>query len=148
MFWYLAKADKGRWYILAYKENGEHSDVEAQVFALDRTQHLEVLKEKFQPNRKIDAATYFHDCFGIWRDYKHFPVQDITIECTQSVAHYLRTLPLHHSQVEITPADGISEKCLFQYHISPSPDFISELSKWEKNCVIVETKDKSDIRNK
>ena len=65
---------------------------------LDRMKRLEVTSEIFVPNPEIDLDEYFRDCFGVWHDYETYPVRDITISCTETVAHYLRTLPLHHSQ--------------------------------------------------
>lgn len=124
---YCLKADKGRWYILAYKEGSECQEP-AQCFALDRTLRLTLLPETFVPNRRIKVATYFRDCFGVWRDYEHYPVRRVVITCTDKVAHYLRTLPLHHSQKEIRcKEEGYAS---FRYRISPSPDFIAELRKW------------------
>ena len=121
------KADKGRWYILAYKEGSECQEP-AQCFALDRTLRLTLLPETFVPNRRIKVATYFRDSFGVWRDYEHYPVRRVVITCTDKVAHYLRTLPLHHSQKEIRcKEEGYAS---FRYRISPSPDFIAELRKW------------------
>lgn len=117
---YCLKASLGRWYILAEKEDSDHP---VQTFALDRIQSLQTMKQSFRLKRSINPATYFHDCFGIWRDFENYPVQDITIEVTPKVAHYLRTLPLHHSQREVSD-------CRFQYHISPSPDFLGELHRW------------------
>ena len=124
---YCLKADKGRWYILAYKEGSECQEP-VQCFALDRTLRLTLLPETFVPNRRIKVATYFRDCFGVWRDYEHYPVRRVVITCTDKVAHYLRTLPLHHSQKEIRcKEEGYAS---FRYRISPSPDFIAELRKW------------------
>ncbi len=124
---YCLKADKGRWYILAYKEGSECQEL-AQCFALDRTLRLTLLPETFVPNRRIKVATYFRDCFGVWRDYEHYPVRRVVITCTDKVARYLRTLPLHHSQKEIRcKEEGYAS---FRYRISPSPDFIAELRKW------------------
>lgn len=124
---YCLKASLGRWYVLAEKEDSEHS---VQVFSLDRILSLQAMKQTFRVKSSINPATYFHDCFGIWHDFDNFPVQDITIEVTPHVAHYLRTLPLHHSQREIS-------ECRFLYHISPSPDFLSELHRWGDEVKIV-----------
>lgn len=126
---YCLKADKGRWYILAHKEESEHLEP-VQVFALDRTKCLEVMSETFVPNPDVDIEEYFHDCFGVWHDYEHYPVRDITISCTEHIAHYLRTLPLHGSQNEDTYREGEEGRVIFHYHISPTPDFIAELLKW------------------
>ena len=124
---YCLKADKGRWYILAYKEGSEKP---AQVFALDRTMQLAITPDTFVPNPEIDIDDYFHDCFGIWHDFETYPVRDISISCTEDVAHYLRTLPLHSSQKEDPFREGEEGHVIFHYHISPSPDFIGELRRW------------------
>lgn len=134
---YCLKADKGRWYVLAYKEGNER-DIPAQCFALDRTLHLSLMSETFVPNPEIDGATYFRDCFGIWHDYEKYPVSDVTISCTERVAHYLRTLPLHHSQREDTFREGEEGRFIFHYHISPSPDFLGELRRWDDEIELID----------
>lgn len=133
---YCLKADKGRWYILAHKESNEHQE-SLKIFALDRTTQLEVLAETFAPDSSVDLEEFFRDCFGVWRDYKEYPVEDITISCTDTVAHYLRTLPLHHSQKEDSFRDGEEGRVIFHYHISPSPDFLAELMKWGDQIRII-----------
>lgn len=133
---YCLKADKGRWYLLAHKEKTLHEGVNVQVFALDRIQQLQQLETTFRPDESIDLSTFFRDCFGIWRDYDHYPVRDITIAVKPHVAHYLRTLPLHHSQKELSQSD--TEWRCFTYHISPTPDFFGELAKWGDALKIVE----------
>lgn len=138
---YCLKADKGRWYLLAHKENSVHQDY-VQVFALDRTKRLNVMPDTFEPNPEVDIDEYFRDCFGIWRDFKNYPVSDITISCTGHVAHYLRTLPLHHSQKEDPFKEGEEERIIFHYHLSPSPDFIAELLKWGDGVRIVKKGEK------
>lgn len=126
---YCLKADKSRWYILAHKEGSEYKEP-AQIFALDRTLRLEVMSETFVPNPEVDIEAFFRDCFGVWHDYENYPVQDVIISCTEEVANYLRTLPLHHSQKESTYKEGKEARIIFTYHISPSPDFLGELKKW------------------
>lgn len=133
---YCLKAHQGRWYILAYKEGSTHSNP-LQTFALDdRTEGLTLTSETFVPDPDIDVSTYFRDCFGIWRDFEHYPVRDITISCSPQVAQYLRTLPLHHSQKESQFREGEEGWFSFQYHLSPSPDFIGELMRWGKELII------------
>ncbi len=136
---YLLKADKGRWYIFAHKEGSEHQEY-VQCFAMDRTKRLEVIPETFVPNPEVDMVEYFRDCFGVWHDYESYPVRDITISCTEKVAHYLRTLPLHHSQREDAYREGPDARVIFHYHISPTPDFIGELKKWGNEIRIKEGK--------
>jgi hypothetical protein len=134
---YCLKADKGRWYLVAYKEESKNKE-EFNCYALDRTLRLTLLPETFSPNPRFDASSYFHDCFGVWHEFDKFPIRDITISCTEKVAQYLRTLPLHHSQKEDPFKKGKEERILFHYHISPSPDFIAEIRKWGDEATIEE----------
>ena len=134
---YCLKADKGRWYLFAVKQGSEHKD-SLQCFALDRVLSLHLMQETFVPNPDFDATTYFRDCFGIWREFDKYPVRDISISCTNKVAPYLRTLPLHHSQREDSFREGKNGRIIFHYHISPSPDFLAELRKWGREVKIID----------
>ncbi len=133
---YCLKASQGRWYLLAHKESEDpkRKDLDVQCFALDRMQSIQMLSEKFRPNKKVDVSTYFDNAYGIWVDEKNYPVRDVKIQVTERVAPYLRTLPLHHSQKEIVSSEGW---VMFQYHISPTPDFIAELMKWGEEVKIL-----------
>ena len=145
---YCLKADKGRWYLLAHKET---SELDVQVFALDRMTHLTVMETRFERNPEIDPATYFRDCFGVWRDYERYPVHNLYVVCTERVGQYLRTLPLHHSQKECHgdvgnfrfPDSKHVFPYMFFYRISLSPDFIGELCKWDGEIRIIQ---KSEIK--
>lgn len=132
---YCLKANQGRWYILAYKEDNEYN-MPAQVFALDRTLSISITSEDFLPNPEIDPSTYFHDCYGIYKDFVNYPVQDVTIAVKPYVANYLRTQPLHHSQRELTFASP--DAVMFTYHLSPSKDFLGEIARWRGDAWIVE----------
>lgn len=132
---YCLKAFKGRWYILAYKETNKHNKP-VQTFALDRVVELDMTNETFLPNPEIDSSTYFNDCFGIYKDFDRFPVQNITVAVKKYVASYFRTQPLHHSQKEETYATP--DAIYFSYHLSPSPDFLSEIASWRGDAWIVE----------
>lgn len=132
---YCLKAYSGRWYILAYKENNKRN-LPAQTFALDRVSSITITNEDFTPNPEIDPSTYFKDCFGIYKDFEKYPVQDITIGIKPKYADYLRTQPLHHSQKEETFAGP--DAVFFSYHLSPSPDFLGEIARWNGDAWVEE----------
>ena len=144
---YWLKADKGRWYLFAHKEKSEHKEY-IQCFSFDRMKRLEVTSGTYIRKPDMDINEYFRDCFGVWHDYEKYPVQDITISCTEEVANYLRTLPLHHSQREDAFREGEEARVIFHYHLSPSPDFIGELLRWGDGIRIKEEKENNNIKNK
>jgi len=138
---YCLKAFGGRWYLFAHKEHSEHPDLLLQNFALDRILSLTPLQETFCPDERINIKEYFRDSYGVWVNSTDYPPHDITVACTSEVAHYLRTLPLHHTQQEITNATvatASSHPFRFRLHISLTPDFIGELRRWGERLVIVE----------
>lgn len=143
---YCLKLFQGRWYLLAVKENSSHPESRFQTFAIDRFDSIGIAEDSFTIDPNFDADEYFCDSFGIWVDKEKYPVKDITIAVTRKVANYLRSLPLHHSQrqLEVKPDQSLvigdgdkGEAIFFQYHISPTPDFLAELRKWDKEIIIM-----------
>lgn len=125
---YTLKAFQNRWYILAMKaEEGV-----LKHFALDRIQSLAITEENFTLEPTFNAIDYYKPFFGIWCDQSLTP-QEILITTTPEQAHYLRTLPLHHSQRELSPLlhpDGTQE-CRFLLHMCITPDFKMEMLKYQ-----------------
>lgn len=125
---YTLKAFQNRWYILAMKaEEGV-----LKHFALDRILSLAITKESFTLEPTFNATDYYTHFFGIWCDQSLTP-QDILITTTPKQAHYFRTLPLHHSQRELSPLlhpDGTQE-CRFLLHMCITPDFKMEMLKYQ-----------------
>lgn len=131
---YCLKADKGRWYILAVKEKSEHP---IQVFALDRTLRLQLLEDTFEPDNTITPKTYFQNSFGVWVNEDSYPAKDIIVTVPQWVEKYWCTLPLHSSQLELQEFKN-TDTPKFQFHISLTPDFLSELKKWDATYEVIE----------
>jgi hypothetical protein len=125
---YTLKAFQNRWYILAMKaEEGV-----LKHFALDRILSLSITEESFTLEPTFNAIDYYTPFFGIWCDQSLTP-QDILITTTPEQAHYFRTLPLHHSQKELSPLlrpDGTQE-CHFLLHMCITPDFEMEMLKYQ-----------------
>lgn len=151
---YCIKASLGRWYLFAYKENSNHPEAIVQTFSLDRFLSIRLTKDRFFPNSSVDLERHFYNSFGAYIDLDNYPVRQLLVACTQKVANYLRSLPLHHSQREL-PADEVTEYmtvaaaakamdetnvrlCFFTFYISPTPDFMSELRRWGDECKVIE----------
>lgn len=132
---YCLKASLGRWYVVGYKERNIHGS-EVQAFALDRTHNISLLKETFIANEAFNPEDYFKDSYGIWVDKDNYPVRNLTIAVHPYVASYLRTLPLHHSQKELSKKHS-EGWILFSFCISLTPDFMGELNRWGKDLEIV-----------
>ena len=116
---YAIKVFKQRWYLLAKNYKRESPT----VYALDRMESVEVLTEKFQFPADFSAEVFFQHCYGVICDPK-VPPQQIVLRAYPPLMHYLRTLPLHHSQREIACTEHYAD---FSLDIRPTADFLGQL---------------------
>ncbi len=110
---YYLKVVSRRWYVLARspyysernhernKEDGGCRDEDVyMVYALDRIQNCEPTGQSFRMNEDFYINEYFRGCTGIIRTDDE-PVR-VVIRAYGNGAEYLRTLPLHSSQRELS----------------------------------------------
>ena len=113
---YCVKLFEQRWYMLARSERYP----EPRVYALDRIKALEPTERKFKLPKKFDAAKFFEDYYGIIIGDKDFDICPVALKVDSWQSKYLRTLPLHHTQVEV---ERNEEYSIFEYRLCPSLDF-------------------------
>jgi hypothetical protein len=114
---YCVKLFEQRWYMLGMSD-------ELRIYALDRIKALKHTERKFKLPKKFDAAKFFEDYYGIIIGDKNFDVCPVALKVDSWQSKYLRTLPLHHTQVEI---ERNEEYSIFEYRLCPSFDFQQKL---------------------
>lgn len=124
---YCLKLYKQRWYMLTKVKQ------QFRTFSLDRIKNFEKLAKSFQLDKDFDAEEFFHDYFGVYRD-ETMPPQEVVIRASKAERPYLRDLPLHHSQKEITTTADYSD---FSYFISPTDDFIGEILRKKDRLYVI-----------
>lgn len=115
---YFVKLFRQRWYVVGLPE-GERR---IKTYALDRVTSLELSDRTFVYPEGFEPADYFKDCFGI--TYGEQPAEEVVLRVSALQANYLRTLPLHESQVESERGDSHS---VFRYRLKITPDLVQEL---------------------
>ena len=113
---YCVKLFEQRWYMLGKSEGYD----ELRLYALDRIKALEPTERKFKLSKSFDAEKFFADYYGIIINDEDFDVEPVALRVNAWQSKYLRTLPLHHSQVEVERNDEYS---IFEYRLCPSFDF-------------------------
>ena len=113
---YCVKLFEQRWYMLGKSEGYD----ELRLYALDRIKALEPTERKFKLPKKFDAAKFFEDYYGIIIGDEEFDVCPVALKVDWWQSKYLRTLPLHHSQVEV---ERNEEYSIFEYRLCPTFDF-------------------------
>lgn len=116
--WFV-KVFRQRWYLIARNVRKDA----LRVYALDRITKLEQTENTFVMPSDFSPEEYFYNCFGVIRDEK-IPPETVTLRVLKSKRDYIRSLPLHHSQVEVKTEEEYSD---FTYYVSPTYDFISEI---------------------
>lgn len=125
---YAVKEFAKRWYIVAYCREREA----LRVYGLDRIQSLEITDCRFEMEHGFDVDELFATSFGIY--LPEGPGQTITFRTSATEAKYLRDLPIHSSQEEIS-SDG--ESVTFSIFVCPNRNLIMEFCKYGSRIEIL-----------
>ena len=136
---YCVKLFGQRWYMLGMSDK-------LRIYALDRIKALEPTERKFKLPKKFDAEKFFEDYYGIIISDDDFDVEPVALKVDSWQSKYLRTLPLHNSQVEVERNEKYS---IFEYRLCPSFDFQQKLlSMGDSAGVLAPVLLKDILRNK
>ena len=116
---YCVKLFENRWYVIAH--NIQYDDI--RVYGLDRIEAVKITKEQFKLPKDFDAAEYFSGVFGIVIEKDAKP-EKIILRANEDHKHYLKSLPLHHSQQLI---EDFGEYADFELFLAPTYDFVMKL---------------------
>ena len=116
---YAIKVFKQRWYLLAknYKRSLP------TIYAMDRMLNVQETDELFEFPEDFSTERFFKDFYGVLC-HADEEVERIVIRAYPPLTHYLRTLPLHHSQKELQSTPKYAD---FEFYLHPTFDFLQEL---------------------
>lgn len=126
---YCVKLFRRRWYVLVkvnrphYENGNKVSDESFFIYSLDRIENIELQETKFTYDSDFDAAAYFEECFGIVVGDGSKP-ERIVLRAYGLEPHYLRDLPMHHSQKELQRTEEHTD---FEFFMRPTNDFKARL---------------------
>lgn len=115
---YCVKLFENRWYML-----GRNNREEEKLYALDRMESVTATEATFKLPKGFSAAEFFSTAYGIVIGGDVTP-EPIIIKANEHHKHYLKTLPLHHSQRLIEETDSYA---VFELYLAPTYDFIMKL---------------------
>ena len=126
---YALKEFKNRWYLLA----NDLKDHTIKSFALDRFSSLNITAKKFQFPADFNVTEYFKHCFGIIRPDKAKP-QEVILSFDAFQGKYIKSLPLHESQVIIQDNE---DELLIGLTIYVTHDFIMEILSYGESVKVI-----------
>ena len=107
-----------RWYVV-----GKYTaDMPHHIFALDRISNVEIQEDTYSRDPDFDVEEMFKDSYGIIVDPGE--AESVWIKVDAYQANYLRSLPLHHSQLELRRNEEYS---VFSVRVRPTYDFRQRL---------------------
>ena len=122
---YLLKEYLNRWYIVGFVKNIK----EFRTFGIDRMSDLKITNIKFKRNQNNNPRNFFDNTIGLV--YSTHKLQNVKIKTTEIQAKYMRSQPLHSSQIEI-------ENCLFQLTLTPNYELIQRVLMMGTEVMVVE----------
>lgn len=117
---YAVKEFAKRWYVVAYclERKG------LRVYGLDRICSMRITDRTFRMPGDFDVDELFATSFGIY--LPDGPGKTITFRTSETEAKFLRDLPIHSSQKEVS-SDG--ESVIFSIFVCPDRNLIMEFCK-------------------
>ena len=127
---YSLRLCKQRWYLLVF--TGHH----IATYALDRMLSVEMTDETFEMPEDFSPEAYFAEYYGVLTD--ETPMAHVVVRAYGRTSNYLRTLPLHPSQREVTSTKDYTDFC---FDIRPTADFIGELLSYDVGLEVLQPAD-------
>jgi len=125
---YAVKEFAKRWYIVAYCLERQAM----RVYGLDRVKSMEAGSGTFRMPKDFDVDEVFATSFGIY--IPEGPGKTITFRTTPTEARFLRDLPVHKSQKEISKDD---KSVTFSLFVHPDRALIMEFCKHGSNIEVL-----------
>ncbi len=133
---YLLKEYDNRWYVYGL----QHEKQQIRTYGLERINELTNSLQEYAPNTAFDADSYFNDIIGITLQPNKKP-KKIQFEVYNPTINYIRTKPIHYSQVEI---DNGSNHSIFQIEVIPNIELESELLSYGESVKVIKPKSLAD----
>ena len=128
---YCVKLFKQRWYLVA---RGIYNN-KVMIYSLDRILTLDILAdEKFKMPDSFNPTKFFSEYYGVIIDGEQ-TIEHVKLKVSAAQANYLRSLPMHHSQLEI---ERTSEFSIFRMTVRPTNDFQQEILKNGEDIEVLE----------
>ena len=128
---YALKLFRQRWYLLA-----QNNEDQMRIYALDRMTMVELTDDAFEMPESFSSQAYFSEYFGVLTN--DTPMAHVIVRAHKWMPNYLRTLPLHHSQRELSSTPDYTD---FSFDIRPTSDFLGELLRHSEGIEVLEPLD-------
>lgn len=139
---YAMKIYHQRWYVIGYLN--EQKGI--RNISLDRIIKMDLTDKSFSLPDDFDAAEYYSNTVGIYVNEKLKP-QKIIIRVYGIQVKYIRSLPLHFSQQEVTTQESVYSD--FEYYLCLTPELTSQLLAMGEKVEVLEPQElRNNLKNR
>lgn len=131
---WAVKEHNRRWYLIGWCRERQA----LRVYGLDRIHSIVQSDEKFRMDSDFDVDELFAESFGMYLADEQ-EVRTITLRTSELQARFLRDLPLHPSQKEISQDEDGS--VLFAIRVAVNEALLMELMKYGDKLEVVSPKE-------
>jgi len=133
---YLLKEFDNRWYLYGL----HHEKKQIRTYGLERINELKHSLQEYIPNTVFDSESYFDNIIGITLQ-PNKKIKKIQFEVYNPTINYIRTKPLHYSQIELENSKDYS---LFQIEVIPNIELESQLLSFGEAIRVIKPKSLTD----
>lgn len=126
---HLLKEYQKRWYLISYS----HGDKSMRTYALDRIVMVKESLSQFHYEESFDGAKYFNNVVGVGL-VNNGDIEEIKFKATGVQLDYLKTRPLHKSQVLLKQEKDFA---VFQINVVINYELISEIFSYQQHLEIL-----------
>lgn len=127
---YALKEFKNRWYLIAHDPNDNY----IKVYALDRLTNLEITNNKFRIPSDFNVENHFKNSYGIMNSVGVNP-QEIILSFEPLQGKYIKSLPLHHTQMVISESNN---ELRIKLYLVITYNFVMEILSFGSKVKIIE----------
>lgn len=129
---YLLKEFDNRWYLYGF----HHEKEQIRTYGLERINEIKHSIQDYTPNINFDAESYFDNIIGITLQ-PNKKVKKIQFEVYNHTINYIKTKPLHYSQIEL---ESTRQSCLFQIEVIPNIELESQILSYGESVKVIKPK--------
>lgn len=126
---YCIKVYKHRFYMLGRLFNGNFC-----IFALDRMSDIAISEQTFEMDSGFSTEDFFYYHYGVFLTDHSIKPDKIIIRTYGDARYYLRDVPIHHTQVELSSCKDYAD---FELTLYPTNDFLGDILQQGKRFEII-----------
>ena len=124
----VLKEYNNRWFVIGYNVNGI-----IEIIAIDRIELITTSSTSIKPNKTLNIKNLYKNTIGVTIEEKS-KIETVVLQFKHYRAVYVKTKPLHHSQVVLNEEYSFTE---FEYQLKINRELVSKILAFGKDVKVI-----------